>query len=103
MVCQEAHTIKLHLKKNTINGDTNVNILVDCNEYNFTFLQRKALIKAVNLLKAKQNATIIDNNNSKNNSEPKLSDFVYVSRKDESVLNEVGRLGHILKNMKASV
>ena len=93
------------------NGDMNVNILVDCsendlntmaNQYNFTFLQTKAFIKAVNLLKANKNVRVSDNNNNNsnnnnNNNEPQLSQFVYVSPEDQSVLNEIDRLGRILK------
>ena len=85
------------------NGDMNVSILIECsdndlnimaNQYNFTFLQKKAFIKAVNLLKL--------NNQSKNNSSNKSNDDskdlgaplvpIHLSPREQSILKKIDQL-----------
>ena len=93
------------------NGDMNVSILIDCNDneldmmanqYNFTFLQKKAFIKAVNSLKLHSKKK--DNGNSMtggvNSNEPEVV-AVYLSLEEQSMLNEVNKLVEILGKYRA--
>ena len=84
------------------NGDMNATILIDCddndlilmaNEYNFTFLQKKAFINAVNLLKPNINNRKHDPD--KNSNEPHFVP-VYVSAEEQSILNDITKLGQML-------
>ena len=86
------------------NGDMNVNILMDCNdnelnamasEYNFTFLQQKAFINAVNLIKLSNDKNTNNTTNQNKSNEHHFVD-VDVSQEEQSVLNEINGLGSIL-------
>ena len=89
------------------NGDMNVNVLMHCNDndlnamktqYNFTFLQKKAFVAAVNTLKSQHNNNSNDNNNTKNNMSGKTH-LVYVSPDEQSILDEIKELGEILRQL----
>ena len=84
------------LAKDIDNGDMNVDILCECDEnelkmlakdYKLTFLQQKAFVKAAKLLK--------NNKNSNNNKQQ--AQFIFVSPKDQNILNEMKEAGDKLK------
>ena len=86
------------------NGDMNVNILIDCNDndlntvanqYNFTFLQKKAFIKAANLLKLNNNKNSDTDTGTKNKREDKFI-HIYVSPQEQSILNDISGLTQLL-------
>ena len=99
---QSAHT---KMAPEIENGDMNASILIDCNDnelnimanqYHFTFLQRKAFIKAVNLLKLNsKNATTNNKNSNVSGSEARFIP-VYVSPEEQSMLNEINELAEIV-------
>ena len=104
----EEHLVKHGLSSRAISkmkgdidsGDMNVNILKECNEnelvsmcndYNLTFLQKKAFIKAVKNLGDNNihNNSSNNNNNNNNNSNNNSTQFVFVSPKDQQFLNQI--------------
>ena len=92
------------LSKDIDNGDMNVDILCKCDEnelkmlakdYKLTFLQQKAFVEAVKLLK-NANPSVSDNNKCNNNNKPQAQ-FIFVSSKDQNILNEMKEAGDKLR------
>ena len=113
------------LSKDVDSGDMNVDILCKCDEnelkmlakdYKLTFLQQKAFVEAVKLLK-NANASISNNTKSNNNKNGDIRNdnhknqnsdkqeaqfkFIFVSPKDQQILNEMEEAGDKLRQFSS--
>ena len=87
------------LSQDVDNGDMTVDILCKCNEnelkilskdYKLSFLQQKAFVEAAKLLKNNNSNNNTDNNkNSGDNDDKHQAQFIFVSPKDQNILNEM--------------